>query len=81
MRLKGKVVLITGSTRGIGFSTAIEFLKGGDRVVIFCRHKEHVMKATSQLAGHGERQNILDLVPLSNQAEYIHTYLSCSLIF
>jgi len=57
-----RIVVITGSTRGIGFSTAIEFLKGGDRVVIFCRHKEHAMKATSQLAGRGEGQNILGLV-------------------
>ena len=57
-----RIVAITGSTRGIGFSTAAEFLKGGDQVVIFCRHKEHVMKATNQLAGLGERQNILGLV-------------------
>jgi 3-oxoacyl-[acyl-carrier protein] reductase len=57
-----RIVVITGSTRGIGFSTAVEFLKGGDRVLIFCRHKEHVMKATSQLAGRGEGQNILGLV-------------------
>ncbi len=57
-----RIVVITGSTRGIGFSTAIEFLKGGDQVVVFCRHKEHVRKATSQLARHSERQNILGLV-------------------
>jgi 3-oxoacyl-[acyl-carrier protein] reductase len=57
-----RIVVITGSTRGIGFSTAAEFLKGGDQVVIFCRHQEHVMKATNQLAGHGERENILGLV-------------------
>jgi 3-oxoacyl-[acyl-carrier protein] reductase len=57
-----RVVVITGSTRGIGLSTAVEFLRGGDRVVIFCRHKEHVMKATRQLAGLGERQNIFGLV-------------------
>jgi 3-oxoacyl-[acyl-carrier protein] reductase len=57
-----RIVVITGSTRGIGFSTAAEFLRGGDQVVIFCRHKEHVMKATGQLAGHGKRQSILGLV-------------------
>jgi 3-oxoacyl-[acyl-carrier protein] reductase len=53
-----RIVMITGSTRGIGFSTAGEFLKSGDQVVIFCRHKEHVTKAINQLAG----QNILGLV-------------------
>ncbi len=57
-----RIVVITGSTRGIGVSTAAEFLKGGDRVVIFCRHKEHVTKAISQLTAFGERQNILGLL-------------------
>ncbi len=57
-----RIVVITGSTRGIGFSTAAAFLKGGDQVVILCRHKEHVMKATSQLTGYGEPENILGFV-------------------
>ena len=57
-----RIVVITGSTRGIGFSTAAEFLKGSDRVVIFCRHKEHVTKAISQLTGFGERENIFGVV-------------------
>ncbi len=57
-----RIVLITGSTRGIGFSTAAEFLKGGDQVVVFCRHREHVAKAMNQLVSFGERQNILGLV-------------------
>ncbi len=53
-----RIVMITGSTRGIGLSTAVEFLKSGDNVVIFCRHKQHVTKAITQLGG----QNILGLV-------------------
>ena len=57
-----RIAVMTGSTRGIGFSTAAEFLKGGDQVVISCRHEEHVMKAASQLADMGERQNIFGLV-------------------
>ena len=57
-----RIVAITGSTRGIGFSTAAEFLKGGDRVVVFCRHQEHVTKAMSQLTGFGERENIFGVV-------------------
>lgn len=57
-----RIVMITGSTRGIGFSTAAEFLKNGDRVAIFCRHKEHVTKALRYLADLGERQNIFGLV-------------------
>jgi len=57
-----RIVLITGSTRGIGFSTAAEFLKSGDQVVVFCRHREHVAKAIDQLASFGQKQNILGLV-------------------
>lgn len=57
-----RIVIITGSTRGIGFSTAAEFLKSRNRVVVFCRHKEHVTKAISQLAGLDEGHNILGLV-------------------
>ncbi len=57
-----RIVLITGSTRGIGFSSAAEFLKNGDQVVVFCRHREHVAKAMNQLVSFGERQNILGLI-------------------
>ena len=57
-----RIVMITGSTRGIGFSTAAEFLKEDDRVVIFCRHKEHVTKAIAELTGFGDRENIFGLV-------------------
>lgn len=57
-----RVVIIIGSTRGIGFATAAEFLKHGDRVVIFCRHKKHVKKAKRQLALAVPKDSILGLV-------------------
>lgn len=56
-----RVVLITGSTRGIGLATAAEFLKKGDRVVVFCRHRSHASKAKDYLSGFGPRENILQL--------------------
>jgi 3-oxoacyl-[acyl-carrier protein] reductase len=56
-----RVVIITGSTRGIGFETAAEFLKNNDRVVIFCRHREHVLKAKKRLLAFGPPENILTL--------------------
>ncbi len=57
-----RVVLITGSTRGIGFATAVEFLEHGDKVVIFCRHREHVLKAEKDLSSVAPSENILGLV-------------------
>lgn len=57
-----RTVLITGSTRGVGLATAAEFLKYGDRVVIFSRDKHHVEEATRHLLSLGEKENLLALV-------------------
>ena len=57
-----RTVTITGSSRGIGLETAAEFLKDGDRVVIFCRHKDHVKEATDYLRRVGDSGKILGLV-------------------
>lgn len=56
-----RVVMVTGATRGIGFATAAEFIKNGDYVVIFCRHREHVLKAKKHLVSLGPPENILPL--------------------
>jgi 3-oxoacyl-[acyl-carrier protein] reductase len=56
-----RAVIITGATRGIGLTTAAEFIRNGDRVVILCRHREHVLKAKRQLASFGPPENILAL--------------------
>ncbi len=53
--------MITGATRGIGHATAAEFLKKGDRIAIFCRHKEHILKAKERLVSVGPSENILTL--------------------
>lgn len=48
--LKGKKVLITGSTKGIGLSTAILFLKEGAQVWINGRSQESVTAAEKEIA-------------------------------
>ena len=47
--MKAKTIVITGSTRGIGFSLAREFLRTGHQVVINGRHPETVEKAVGEL--------------------------------
>ncbi|MCL5021776.1 MAG: SDR family oxidoreductase [Nitrospirae bacterium] len=56
-----RVVIITGSTRGIGFATAAEFLRNGDRVVIFCRHGVHGERAGKRLLPLSPSENMLTL--------------------
>ncbi len=57
-----RVILITGSTRGIGLATARHFLKNGDQVVILCRHERHVKGAIRDLSELGGRDRITGLV-------------------
>lgn len=40
--LEGKVAIITGATRGIGYTTAKTFLENGCRVVLLGSKKETV---------------------------------------
>ena len=49
MRLKDKVAVITGGSRGIGYATAKAFLKEGAVVVIAASNDTSVQKAADQL--------------------------------
>ena len=49
MRLKDKVAVITGGSRGIGYATAKAFLKEGAVVVIAASNDTSVQKAAAQL--------------------------------
>ncbi|MHB8771965.1 MAG: SDR family NAD(P)-dependent oxidoreductase [Syntrophales bacterium] len=57
-----RIVIITGSTRGIGFATAAEFLTRGERVVLLCRHQRHVAEARAALSRAGREADLLGLV-------------------
>lgn len=49
MRLKDKVAIITGGSRGIGYATANAFLREGATVIITASSKESVEKAVAKL--------------------------------
>ncbi|ASJ03031.1 sugar dehydrogenase [Thermococcus profundus] len=62
--LNGLRVIVTASSRGIGFNVARELLKRGARVVISSRNEEHLSEAKKELEELGEvytvRANLYD---------------------
>lgn len=52
--LEGKVAVITGATRGIGYKVAEKYLENGAKIAIFGSKKESVDKAIETLKEKGE---------------------------
>lgn len=74
--LKNKVAIITGGTRGIGFTTAKLFLDNGCKVIIFGSRQESVDNALAQLNEENPDYPVEGYYPdLSNYEEIEKTIL------
>ena len=69
--VKGKVVLVTGGSRGIGLATALEFANSGaEGVAITSRKAENIEAAKAELVDAGvEEDRILDLAARADDEE------------
>ncbi|GAA0803968.1 SDR family oxidoreductase [Faecalicatena orotica] len=54
MKLKDKVAIITGGSKGIGYGIAEEFLKEGAKITICSRNQEEGLSAQKELSRLGE---------------------------
>lgn len=61
--LTGKVAVVTGGTRGIGFAIVRTFLENGAKVALFGSRQETVEKALDKLRGEREQWDVMGLRP------------------
>ena len=70
MLLEGKVAIVTGGTRGIGYETVRQFLLQGAKVALFGSRKETVDAATAKLKEENSGFAVIGLYPkLTSEVE------------
>ncbi|MDQ2863836.1 MAG: SDR family oxidoreductase [Bacteroidota bacterium] len=75
LKLKDKIVFISGSTAGIGFATAERFLKEGAQVTINGRTRESVDKAVNELKSSVEDSNVSGIAADFSKVEDVNNLL------
>src|SRR4051812_44226620 len=75
MSFAGKVVVITGGSRGLGFTMARQVCADGGRVVLLARDKDELKRAHDQLTGEGADVSVIpcDLLDRAQIEEAVRT--------
>ncbi len=76
MRLKNKIALITGGSKGIGKGIAKAFLKEGANVVICGRDEENLKNTCKELSEYGSIEYIKTDISDKNQVKVLYNQLS-----
>ncbi|XP_055715678.1 retinol dehydrogenase 13-like [Phlebotomus papatasi] len=78
-RMDGKVVIITGSSSGIGFETALDLARRGARIYMACRNYEKCEIARLEIVRKSDNSNIynrsLDLASFDSIRSFVSTFL------
>lgn len=67
----GKVAIVTGGTRGIGFTIVEEFLKNGAKVALCGSRQETVDKALAKLVEAGYTDSVMGICPNLTDADSV----------
>lgn len=76
MLLDGKVAVVTGGSRGIGFATVKEFLKEGATVILCASKKETADKAVETLKRENPAWKVTGIYPDLSDYESVKTEFS-----
>ncbi len=65
--LKGKIAVVTGGTRGIGYAIVKKYLENGAKVILFGSRQETVDKALASLKGRKSGMGSIRCLPESDR--------------
>lgn len=71
MLLEGKVAVVTGGTRGIGFAIVRKYLENGAKVVLFGSRQETVDKALAKLKEENDQWEVDGMCPKLTDASEV----------
>ena len=86
LELQGRVALVTGASRGIGYAIAEALRRHGARVAALARDKDALDAAVSRLTGRGRRAragrppDVTDAVSVQEAVETAHAWGAADIV-